>query len=406
MADYYPLIARAVSGLGARSTPDERLQLYERASKALIEQLLSLDPPLPQDDIEREKRALGAAIARVEDEASLQDADPALFPDPPGFVAARPGEAVAAPPAARELTPDQPEPPASRHPRAPRPEVADRRWARGAVVLGGIAFVVAITGYAAWRLRDKASDFQRPAAEQSKTDQKFADRIGEAGAPPQSPQAPARPPAPAPTTQAPVAPAAPPSAGTEAPMAPAPQQVTVLQRAVLLEEPAEQGQPPRATPGTVLWRLDTVPGGDGGVVDNAVHATLDLSNNGIMGELILRKNRDPALPASHTIEARFETNEKSVNGKIRDMGLPEMRIEEGQRGVPLAGLPVPVMENLVLIGLSNLPADVERNLDLLKTRNWFAVLVRFTNSKRALILFEKGPPGESVMQDAMKAWAQ
>jgi hypothetical protein len=458
MADYYPLIARAIAGLGPDSTAQARQHLYERASRALIGQLRSLDPPMSDDEIERERLALDGAIRQVEDEALGQSApaptlplasEPAAPAAPVGKDADHPSgplehgqpavpvaafEAEAQTLAQPEILPEQPDPPQPRHPQAPRPEAADRRWVRGAVVAGGIAVVVAVTGYAAWRLRDKASDFQQPVAGPSVQEQKFADRLGEAGGPPpnsqtqtpqaqspqaQSPQAQVPPAAspPTPPAQAPLAPASGPGAtgsppavapqSTPAPVAPlSPSQVTVLQRAVMLEEPVEAGQPPRATIGTVLWKLDTVPGGDGGVVDNAVHATLDLSNSGIMGELVMRKNRDPALPASHTIEARFETNEKSVNGKIRDMSLPEMRADETQRGVPLAGLPVPVMENLVLIGLSSLPADVERNLDLLRTRNWFAVLVRFTNNKRALLIFEKGPPGERVMQDAMSAWTQ
>lgn len=69
MADYYPLIARAVSSLD-KSTGDSRRALYERARTALIAQLRGVDPGLTEADITRERLALEEAIRRVESEAA------------------------------------------------------------------------------------------------------------------------------------------------------------------------------------------------------------------------------------------------------------------------------------------------------------------------------------------------
>ena len=57
MADYYPLIARAVAGLD-RSTGEIRRVLYERARAALVNQLRSVEPPLAESDITHERLAL------------------------------------------------------------------------------------------------------------------------------------------------------------------------------------------------------------------------------------------------------------------------------------------------------------------------------------------------------------
>ena len=65
MADYYPLLARALDALPDRS-PALRKAVYERARHALISQLRSLDPPLSESDIDLERRALDDAIARLE----------------------------------------------------------------------------------------------------------------------------------------------------------------------------------------------------------------------------------------------------------------------------------------------------------------------------------------------------
>ncbi len=68
MADYYPLIARAVSGLD-KSTGEARRALYERARTALLAQLRGVAPALSEADITRERLALEEAIRRVEADA-------------------------------------------------------------------------------------------------------------------------------------------------------------------------------------------------------------------------------------------------------------------------------------------------------------------------------------------------
>ncbi|HEX3494863.1 MAG TPA: hypothetical protein VHT48_05785 [Methylocella sp.] len=73
MADYYPLLAKAVAGL-PESTAEARHAIYERARGALFGQLRNLDPPVPEEAIEREAQALEVAVAQLETEiASRSD---------------------------------------------------------------------------------------------------------------------------------------------------------------------------------------------------------------------------------------------------------------------------------------------------------------------------------------------
>ena len=65
MADYYPLISRAVAGL-ERNTGENRRSLYERARNALLDQLRNVTPALSETDITRERLALEEAIRKVE----------------------------------------------------------------------------------------------------------------------------------------------------------------------------------------------------------------------------------------------------------------------------------------------------------------------------------------------------
>src|ERR1700712_2711675 len=70
MADYYPLIARAIAGLDPSAPGESRRALYERARTALIAQLRSVEPPLSESEITRERLSLEEAVRKIESEAA------------------------------------------------------------------------------------------------------------------------------------------------------------------------------------------------------------------------------------------------------------------------------------------------------------------------------------------------
>src|SRR6476619_5886639 len=70
MADYYPLIARAIAGLDPNAPGESRRALYERARAALIQQLRTVQPPLRESEITRERLSLEEAVRKVESEAA------------------------------------------------------------------------------------------------------------------------------------------------------------------------------------------------------------------------------------------------------------------------------------------------------------------------------------------------
>ena len=81
MADYYPLIAKAVVG---QSSGETRRALYDRARHALVSQLRGVEPPLPEADITRERLSLEEAIRKVESEAARRSrADQPAHPPSP-----------------------------------------------------------------------------------------------------------------------------------------------------------------------------------------------------------------------------------------------------------------------------------------------------------------------------------
>ena len=88
MADYYPLIARAIAALDPSAPGEARRALYERARTALIAQLRGVQPALSEAEITRERLALEDAVRRVEADAvrraaaHQEDAAP-VSPPPP-----------------------------------------------------------------------------------------------------------------------------------------------------------------------------------------------------------------------------------------------------------------------------------------------------------------------------------
>lgn len=122
MADYYPLIARAIAGLDPSAPGESRRALYERARAALIAQLRGVQPPLSESEITRERLSLEEAVRKVESEAAQRARDASR----PG-AGARGNEAVRGGDAFRRANarpgdpaPSAPQPPPSR----PRPPSA------------------------------------------------------------------------------------------------------------------------------------------------------------------------------------------------------------------------------------------------------------------------------------------
>src|SRR5882724_8117652 len=118
MADYYPLIARAIAGLDPSAPGESRRALYERARAALIAQLRSVQPPLSESEITRERLSLEEAVRKVESEAAQRARDASR----PGGGPSRGGDAFRRANAARPPEPGAPTPAAPRaRPAAPPP---------------------------------------------------------------------------------------------------------------------------------------------------------------------------------------------------------------------------------------------------------------------------------------------
>jgi hypothetical protein len=61
-------------------------------------------------------------------------------------------------------------------------------------------------------------------------------------------------------------------------------------------------------------------------------------------------------------------------------------------------------DGFYVMGLSAVDPDMQLNEQLLKHRSWFYIPIVYTNSGRAILAMEKGPPGDRAFAEAFAAW--
>ncbi len=441
MADYHPLISRAVAGLET-NTGENRRVLYERARTALVNQLRSVEPALDESDITRERLALEEAIRKVEADAAKRTREEAGFAAPEarpptltnqglrGFretIAeaeglggtatqasrsardvheAAPGEhgpaegmhyfeppATEPPPPVSEpdIMDEAPPPPLPRGrgpglpegalPPPPYEEEGYVRPARPIIKLVVLLLVIAsLAGAGYWQRHTISALIQSFRTAPSKPQQavappsrpKISDRVGESEGAPKTATAPA---------------------------------ATVAQKVVLFDEDANNPQGARFV-GSVIWRTETVSPGPGLAPELAVRADVEIPDRHMRMTWSLRRNTDKALPASHTIEIQFTLPADFSDGGIGNIPGVLIKADESARGVPLAGLAVKVTNGYCLVGLSAVEIDVQRNIEMLKQRDWLDIPLVYTSGKRAILSLEKGTPGQRAFDEAFRAWGE
>jgi len=178
----------------------------------------------------------------------------------------------------------------------------------------------------------------------------------------------------------------------------------VAQRAVLYEENPGTGEQQLQTfVGTAVWRTETVNPGPGRPPELGLRVEVEIPDRKMTVKIAIRRNPDQTLPASHTVEVQFVTPNDPFGGVANMPGIRAKTTETAQ-GAPLVGLVVRVMPGFFLVGLSAIDADREQNLSLLRERGWLDVPFVYNNGRRAVLVIEKGTPGERAVNEVIAAW--
>ncbi|MBS9479250.1 hypothetical protein [Ancylobacter radicis] len=454
MADYYPLLARALGGLPDRSEAGRRT-VYDRARRALLTQLRNADPPLREEDIDREQRSLEEAIRRLEQDYAAAD-DPVPASTGPAPDEGEPVVATPEPAPMLNATPPRVPQAAREAFSAPRRSsvataesdddeltaLAARRPGRGtdaddpALSATDDFSSVRSDGAGPDAFDPRMTGERHPASEDEETGKGKRGRLiaialvlllvvagavvgfsqrativammngGSASGPaPVAEPDVAAPSAPEVTKSNDRIAQAAPEASRAAPAAPQGAGVGVAQRAVMFEESAGGGeQSLQQYVGSVVWSAETFQGEGGTGPDIGIRAVVTIPDRNVKVVLRLRRNQDPGIPASHIIEVQFELPPNFDLGNAGTVPGMRAKASEGAQGVPLIGLPVRVAPGYFLIGLSSLDADRQRNLSLLITRNFLDLPVVFENGRRAILVLEKGVPGDQAFREVYSKW--
>ena len=160
----------------------------------------------------------------------------------------------------------------------------------------------------------------------------------------------------------------------------------------------------RIYPATVVWRIENVGGGPGETVGSAIRGDVDIPDAKLKASLIFRKNTDPTLSASHTINILFKPETGSPVGDVKAIGPIQMRRADAQAGEKLVGIPVPISTNYFLIGLMR--GDPEkRNIQVLRSLSVIDLPLQFADGRLATINLLKGPTGDRIFAEGIDTWA-
>ena len=210
---------------------------------------------------------------------------------------------------------------------------------------------------------------------------------------PQSAQSAAPPAAQSPTGQPPA------NATTETPSA---GQLPSAARAAMLIASADDPQKPIVNLGSTVW--STIPPTPGQPATVAVKADADIPDLKMHATMILRKNTDPTLQATHTIDLKFSFADGAPLTGFKDVGLPQMRKLDSTASEALSSVKVKISDDYFLIALAKGEQDVARNLDLMQTRAWFDFPLLLNDSRIAKLVFQKSADGEAMLEKAFEAW--
>jgi len=123
-------------------------------------------------------------------------------------------------------------------------------------------------------------------------------------------------------------------------------------------------------------------------------------------DVLIRKNSDASLPASHLMEVNFKVSDSFIGGSIAGLPGVLLKNEELVQGTPLVGASARVVGNSFLFALSASPEDITANSNLLMSRKYMDLALIYATGKRAIITLEKDPAAVTLFSDVVGAWTQ
>ncbi len=154
--------------------------------------------------------------------------------------------------------------------------------------------------------------------------------------------------------------------------------------------------------GSTVW--STIPPSPGQPATIAVRADADIPDLKMHASMTLRKNTDPTLQATHTIDLNFAFADGAPITGFKDVAAPQMHEPDTPTSEALTSLKVKVSDVHFLIALANGDHDIARNFDLMQTRAWFEFPLLLNDDRIAKLAFQKSSEGVAILGKAFDAW--
>ena len=133
-------------------------------------------------------------------------------------------------------------------------------------------------------------------------------------------------------------------------------------------------------------------------------ADADIPDLKMHASMTLRKNTDPTLQATHTIDLKFAFADGAAIAGFKDVGAPQMRKLDFTAADELTSVKVKLSDVYFLLALVKSDRDTARNLDLMQTRAWFDFPLLLNDNRIAKLVFQKSSEGEAMLAKAFDAW--
>jgi hypothetical protein len=153
--------------------------------------------------------------------------------------------------------------------------------------------------------------------------------------------------------------------------------------------------------GSTVWStIRPLPGQPATV---AVKADADIPDLKMHATMTLRKNTDPTLEATHTIDLKFSFADGAPITGVKDV-VPKMGNLGSTASEALRGLRIRISDVYFLIALAKGDQVAARNLDLMGTRAWFDFPLLLNDNRIAILVIQKSTKGGAMLAKALEAW--
>ena len=171
-----------------------------------------------------------------------------------------------------------------------------------------------------------------------------------------------------------------------------------------LYEEGTAGSGATRTNAAVTWEIQQQSLNENIPPEPVIIGKMDIPEKGVSIDIVIKRNIDAAVSASHMVEMKFNLPADFSGKSIESIARFVMKATEEAPGEPLAAVPVKVSEGNFLIALDNLTQAVALNTQLLRGSSWIDVPVVYGTGKRALLTLEKGGTGQRVFDEALNDW--